>query len=188
MDPALPSFVLGYHGCDRELAEDVFAGRHGLEASTNDYDWLGDGIYFWEHNAERAFRFASEAAARPRNDRQKISEPAVVGAVIDLGHCLNLLDSQGLAEVAKTYVDVERLFREAGKELPRNTGGPDRLRRELDCTVIRFLHEQREAADLPPFDTVRCLFPEGEPLYEAAGFRDRNHIQLALRDPGRLLG
>ena len=38
MDAALPTFILGYHGCDRELAEDVFAGRRALEPSVNDYD------------------------------------------------------------------------------------------------------------------------------------------------------
>ena len=188
MDAALPSFVLGYHGCDRALAEDVFAGRRGLAPSTNDYDWLGDGVYFWEHNAERAFQFAAEVAGRPRNDRQRIAEPAVVGAVIDLGHCLNLLDAEGLGEVREAHEELREFYDEIGEPLPRNTGGPDLLRRELDCTVIRFVHEQRHAAGLPPYKTVRSVFPEGEPLYEAAGFRDRNHIQLAVRDPGRLLG
>lgn len=54
MDTALPSFILGYHGCDKAIAEKVFAGTSGLKPSDNDYDWLGDGIYFWEHNAQRA--------------------------------------------------------------------------------------------------------------------------------------
>ena len=46
MDVALPSFVLGYHGCDAALAEEVLAGREILRPSRNDYDWLGEGIYF----------------------------------------------------------------------------------------------------------------------------------------------
>jgi hypothetical protein len=33
----LPSFVLGFHGCDREVGETVLAGGL-LAASTNDYD------------------------------------------------------------------------------------------------------------------------------------------------------
>lgn len=31
MNPASTSFVLGYHGCDRSLAEHVLRGKHSLE-------------------------------------------------------------------------------------------------------------------------------------------------------------
>jgi len=63
--------------------------------SSNDYDWLGDGIYFWEHNAQRAYDFAVMMSDQPHPSGQKIKKPAVVGAVINLGHCLNLLDRPG---------------------------------------------------------------------------------------------
>ena len=49
-----PNLLLGFHGCDKQLAEDVVSGKTPLKASTNDYDWLGWGIYFWENNLERA--------------------------------------------------------------------------------------------------------------------------------------
>ena len=111
-----------------------------------------------------------------------------MGAVIDLGHCLNLLDAEGLAEVRAAHGDLSAAAGEANEQLPRNVGGPDLLRRELDCMVVRFLHEQRRAAGLSAFDAVRSVFPEGGPLYDGAGFRDRNHIQVAVRDPGRILG
>jgi hypothetical protein len=42
--------VLGYHGCDKSVANKVFGGKSLLVASANDDDWLGHGIYFWEHN------------------------------------------------------------------------------------------------------------------------------------------
>jgi len=54
-DVALPSFILGYHGCDASLVAELVAGRESLKMSTEDYHWLGDGIYFWEHNAQRAY-------------------------------------------------------------------------------------------------------------------------------------
>jgi hypothetical protein len=38
------------------------------------------------------------------------------------------------------------------------------------------------------FDTVRALFPEGEELYENAGFREKTHIQIAVRKPRQELG
>jgi len=58
MYDVLPSFVLGFHGCDEALAERVFAGKATLQASQNDYGWLGHGIYFWENNPERAMDYA----------------------------------------------------------------------------------------------------------------------------------
>ena len=40
--------MIGFHGCDQSVVEAVIAGKTELLASTNDYDWLGNGIYFWE--------------------------------------------------------------------------------------------------------------------------------------------
>ena len=54
MDESLYSrranLVIGFHGCDRSVVEKVI--------STNDYDWLGSGICFWENNEERAWQWA----------------------------------------------------------------------------------------------------------------------------------
>lgn len=46
--------VLGYHGCDQSVADRVLAGEDMLKKSEKHYDWLGSGIYFWEHGPERA--------------------------------------------------------------------------------------------------------------------------------------
>ncbi|MGD0140116.1 MAG: hypothetical protein ABSD28_14675 [Tepidisphaeraceae bacterium] len=183
MDAASTSFVLGYHGCDRKLAERVFSGHAALRASHNDYDWLGDGIYFWEHNADRAFDFATEVATRRHRAGQNIKAPAVVGAIIDLGFCLNLLDARFIEMVRAAYEELVRSSAESGIDLPRNTGGHDLLKRNLDCAVVRTLHQAREDAGKEPFETVRAAFVEGERLYENAGFSAKNHIQVCVRDP-----
>lgn len=39
--------VIGYHGCDRAVAEKVLQNKTHLKQSDNSYDWLGPGIYFW---------------------------------------------------------------------------------------------------------------------------------------------
>ena len=182
MDSASTSFVLGYHGCDRRLAEQVFSGKGSLKPSQNDYDWLGGGIYFWEHNASRAYQFACDGRDRPYNGRRKIAEPAVVGAIIDLGLCLNLLDSRSIEIVRQAHADLMKLSKEAGTRLPSNSVGPDLLVRKLDCAVVRFLHITREVEHDEPFDTVRAVFMEGDPLYENAGFAAKNHIQLCVRN------
>jgi hypothetical protein len=69
LNPASTSFVLAYHGCDEAVAQRVIAARSMLRPSKNDYDWLGDGVYFWEHNAQRGYEYAVELAMRPRNRR-----------------------------------------------------------------------------------------------------------------------
>ena len=188
MDPASTSFILGYHGCDRAVAQRVLAGRTVLRASHNDYDWLGDGIYFWEHNAQRAYEFAVEVSRRAHHTGQRINNPAVVGAVIDLGHCLNLLDSQYIEMVRDAHAELRQSLQAMNVELPQNVGGTDLLRRNLDCAVIRMLHQMREQNGEPPFDTVRAVFVEGGPLYANAGFATKNHIQICVRNPACIKG
>lgn len=54
--------------------------------------------------------------------------------------------------------------------------------------VFNSLHRLREEGKEPPYDTVRGLFWEGEPLYDNAGVRQGNHIQICVRDPDCILG
>lgn len=39
------SFVLGYHGCEQEVGEQILC-FDPFRLSANDYDWLGSGVYF----------------------------------------------------------------------------------------------------------------------------------------------
>lgn len=188
MNPASTAFVLGYHGCDRSVADRVLAGETPLAPSDNDYDWLGHGVYFWEHNARRAYEFACEIRDRPHQGKQPIKRPAVVGAVIDLAYCLNLFDSRYIGLVRRAYDDLVLLHAGANEALPSNSGGRDRLLRRLDCAVIETLHGTREDLGDPPFDTVRSAFVEGRPIYKSAGFAAKTHIQLCVRNPACIKG
>ena len=60
------NLVIGFHGCDKSVVDDVISGKTDLLASTNDYEWLGNGIYFWENNEERASQWAKELAKRKK--------------------------------------------------------------------------------------------------------------------------
>src|SRR5579864_315582 len=91
--------VLGFHGCDHKTANGILAGKYGLTPSDNQYDWLGSGRYFWENDDERAFEFAC--------DVKKVANPAVIGAVISLGNCLDLLNRRNLSFVAGGYADYK---------------------------------------------------------------------------------
>jgi hypothetical protein len=92
----------------------------------------------------------------------------------------------------------------SGKPLPRNKNvpgitGKDKVLRLLDCAVIEFMHstiyqEQKKQikrtgfSSLKLFDAVRAVFVEGEPIYEGAGFNNKNHIQVCVRNPNSILG
>jgi len=48
--------------------------------------------------------------------------------------------------------------------------------------VINHLHKVREAALLPAFQTVKAVFIEGNRIYDDAGFFEKTHIQICVRD------
>ncbi|MFI3207104.1 MAG: hypothetical protein R3Y33_07630 [Clostridia bacterium] len=175
----LPYFVFGFHGCSEETYNSVIKEGKPLLPSDNDYDWLGHGIYFWESNLERAVQWAEEQA------KQKHYKPAVIGAIIDLGHCLNLLDSSYISLI-KNHYDIFKGEMEAiNSVLPKNTNvgkNTDLLLRRLDCAVINHLHEDRKYNNEKAFDSVRGMFLEGNPIYPDAGFREKAHIQIAVRN------
>ncbi len=183
----LPSWVLGFHGTDaatvKRLARDP---RERFDPSKNDYDWLGPGIYFWENDPVRALQFAKEAMKR-KGIRKKA---AVIGAIIDLGLCLNLFDQPALTELATAHAELSLDFYILGDDLPKNVGGDDRLQRYLDCAVINHVHRLRATIpeETPPYQTVRSGFHEGDDLYDGAGFKQKNHIQIAVRDPTCIKG
>jgi hypothetical protein len=192
----LPGIVLGFHGCDEKVGEDLLRGatRH-LSASSNDYDWLGSGIYFWENDPQRALEFAKQAVDNPLLTKGKIEKPFVVGAVIDLGLCLNLLDRSSLQELASAY-DLFKMVTEVKRApMPQNRGA-DLGARFLDRAVIEFLHKTRERLNLrpqsrgkyPSYETVRGAFWEGGELYPTSGFGRKNHIQIAVRAPHCIKG
>lgn len=183
-----PSFVLGFHGCDESLGEGILAGRSTLTVSKNEYDWLGNGIYFWESNPNRAMQFAQAATTRPQTTKGKIKKPFVVGAIIDLGLCCNLHDQSALDELTIAYDLLSETNGSAGVPMPENKIGPDKLMRHLDCAVVNFMHTLREVEGLARYDTVRAAFHEGGELYGGSGFTKQAHMQIAVRDETQILG
>ena len=177
------SFVLGYHGCDAGVAEQLLAGDD-FRLSRNDYDWLGHGIYFWEANPERGLEFAREIKNSGRGP--DVTTPAVVGAVIDLRQCLDLTTSAGTQQAASAYNTYKEICKKAGTSLPQNS--TDSLRRNLDCAVIQTLHEIREDAGLPSIDSVKGVFVEGPPAYPGSDIYEQTHIQICVRNQDCIKG
>lgn len=109
--------VIGYHGCSEEFARDLLLGVQPISAwkpSINDWDWLGNGIYFWEHSPARAFRWAQEQGKRHG------FTPSVLGAVIQLGNCFDLLNEAITTLLGDGFRELERTYAAAGQTLPQN--------------------------------------------------------------------
>ena len=174
--------VIAYHGCDATVAERLLGGEP-FRRSENDYDWLGAGVYFWEYGADRALQFAREQQRRSR-----ITEPAVVGALVQLGNCFDLMDTAFTRELAEGYRIYRSMISQIGTTLPRNAGTtPDKKLRRLDCSVLNTYLDwlQRRGA---AFDTVRCGFIEGERAFPGSGIYQQTHIQIAVRNCACIVG
>lgn len=178
----LPNLVLGFHGCEKSVWESVLIKGKPINDSINSYDWLGHGQYFWENNYERAFSWAKE---------KKFKEPSVIGAIIDLGRCLNLTDEQHISELKNAFKLLEEDFKENGLELPKNKNVKKRsdiLIRPLDCSVIQYLHTINQNANLFSYDSVRGVFIEGDEIYPTSGIKSKTHIQICVVNPNCIKG
>jgi hypothetical protein len=176
--------VFAYYGCLEPRAADLLSGAIPIRdwpRSQNKWDWLGHGIYFWEHAPERAIEWARAAGAR----RGRGETPAVVGAIIHLGECFDLSNPRFTDILSRAYERLEKVYRDVGQVLPANSGDDeDMRRRDLDCLVLNYCLEKYAEG----FSSVRCPFLEGPPAYPGARIRRRAHIQIAVRDPSCILG
>ena len=165
--------VLGYHGCEPAFADALLRGELPIEAwesSQNPYDWLGHGIYFWEFAPERAKIWGGKGG--------------IIGAVIQLGVCLDFTDVAHTDLLAEGFERIKAVHRRRGKPLPKNKG----KRRDLDCLVINNVVAWTEKQRRLRFQTVRCPFLEGEPAFPGSAIFRESHVQIAVRDTRCILG
>lgn len=179
-----PNQLECFHGCDKEIGMEVLNGKSLLNPSDNKWDWLGPGTYFWEHNPIRALEYAQESAAGEQFSLKKINSPFVLGAIIQLGNCLNLAEPESLQVLEHAYRGLKESSKEIGKKLYKNEGN----NRMLDCSVIKYIHHTRKAEGLEPYDTIRAPFIEGENVYPGANFTKRNHLQICVLNPKMIKG
>lgn len=187
----ITSFSLGFHGCDKSIAEITLAGEDRLSPSKNDYDWLGHGIYFWEYSPERAFEYAQYIKDHPERCKSKIAEPFALGAIINHGRCLNFLHTRCLQILREAHGFLQESVAKSKGEMPANkqaVSGEDFILRFLDCAAIEMVHTANIELKRPPYDTVRGAFWEGKELYEGAGFREKDHIQICVINPNCIKG
>jgi hypothetical protein len=135
---AVNSRIIGYHGCDWKVAMEVVARKTKLKPGTERYDWLGTGVYFWEDDPNLALGWAKHTSKkRP----ELIQNPAVIGAVIDLKNCLNLVQTGASQILCAAHQALAQEVKRTGAPMPVNE---NEERRFLDHAVFETLHELRQ--------------------------------------------
>src|SRR3972149_9514287 len=94
------NLIIGFHGCDQSVRDAIVNNPNNIRKSEKPYDWLGHGVYFWENNYDRALKWAND-----KSKRNEIEKPSVIGAVIELKYCFDLLDSRFI-DTLKTYYEL----------------------------------------------------------------------------------
>jgi hypothetical protein len=158
--------VYGYHGTTIQAATSIL--REGFRFSRNEYDWLGDGIYFFQDAPTRAWEWATTHYG---------GEAAVLGALIRLEDCMDLLDIQWAPVLTAAYDAFLTQLKRVQLPLPRQTSGAHRLDRAVINYAIGILAEQEIV-----IRTVRGAFSEGSPVFPHSALFDRAHVQIAVRD------
>lgn len=165
-----PRTVIGYHGCSLMVAERILTdGR--FQPSTKAYDWLGEGVYFWEYAPYRALEWATLKCEKEGG------EPVVVSATIKLGRCLNLLDIEHIPALLSTYESYILSMEQSN--LLRNT---DRGAHFLDRAIIDAYCRGTRHGNVNSLQTVRGSFAEGAPIYPGSKILKKAHTQIAVRD------
>jgi hypothetical protein len=169
--------IIGYHGTAKAIAANLVDGAP-FDASTNDDDWLGHGIYFWEYAPQQAWSWAR---------RRHGPEAAVVGAMIRLGRCLDLLDPENVKSVVAAHDDFSSALSVTGQRPPDNAN----VHKYLDCAVLNFLYDQTGRAGYN-LESCRALFAPLEGgkfprLWPRSGVLRNTHIQVCVRSPANIL-
>jgi hypothetical protein len=164
--------IIGYHGTDWPTADRLVRGKD-FALSENVDDWLGHGVYFWEYAPKQAWWWAKKY--------KRHEHPAVVGAMIRLGKCFDLLDSANVRELRKFHDVLLEQWRSVGKEIPENGN----QHKKLDCAVLNAYYTFQ-----PSIDTCRAVYVPTESkkrVWKRSWIYEETHIQICVRNLANVL-
>lgn len=168
--------VVAYHGTTEATAERVVNGG-AFRSSNKVYEWLGTGVYFWEYAPRQAWWWTKEMRKNPR--------PAVVGAMIRLGTCLDLLDPANVRSLREVHDDIIPKWHAAGVPIPRNVLS----KRSLDCAILNWVYDASEKAG-KPIETSRAVYVptnKARRVWTGSWIYDEAHIQICVRKQENIL-
>ena len=164
--------LIGYHGCDITTRDGFVSGTKNPKISRNSYDWLYDGLYFFEGDCDRALKLATAASERSKQalTRQPIATPAVVGVVLDIDRIFDLSTQNGIENFSRAASLIESAYRTRGEKPPENLpafeGDIEKLHRAFDREVCKLVHEIRKKAHLDAIALAADAFTNQEDATE----------------------
>ena len=167
--------VVGYHGTTRETAEEIVTGGT-FKPSQNDDDWLGHGIYFWEYAPQQAYQWAVKRYGKDK-------DVAVLGSMIRLGNCFDLLDPLN----TKILKEAQSVVLETVKPIPRNYNS----KKYLDCAVFEMFYQTQEDFGDEIIDSTRAVYVPTDAkkrLWKSSWLYEETHVQLCIRNEENILG
>lgn len=194
--------VLAYHGCDVITRDGLVRGEIKPRISSNQYDWLGDGLYFFEGDSGRALKLAHNSHANPTQllTRKPIATPAVVGAILEVERWFDLTTQAGIASFTHAAQAVVDGSREDATSLPVNKpafeGDQDLLHRAFDKAACDMVHAFRKVVHAQalanqdtaaiiasaPYQAARGAFEQGGIITAGSSICSDTHIQIAVQD------
>ncbi|MCC6623557.1 MAG: hypothetical protein IT385_20015 [Deltaproteobacteria bacterium] len=170
--------VVAFHGTRRQAAESLVSGEP-FGPSQNDDDWLGHGIYFWEYAPQQAWWWAER--------RYGPEDAAVVGALVRLGSCFDLLDPANIEVLQGAHDELSSEIARIGGSLRANANN----HKYLDCRVFNWLFAVVAQGGWN-IESTRAVFVPmiggRQPrLWPRSGVFSGAHIQLSIREPRNIL-
>ena len=192
-------YVRGYHGTSLAMAQAIVA-QQTITISSNDYDWLGRGAYFFQDAPLQAWKWAVHGSA---SSAAAGDTPAVISANLKIDtHCFDLLDLRNWRHVLRAHARYGSSFTASAAAVPTQrppvVRGPNGTRFHVasptpptsarsgnnfvDCAVIR-LAVRAVGQTKGRVQSVRGSFVQGQQLYDQSYFFDHSHVQIAVLDP-----
>lgn len=171
--------VVAFHGTRKSAAEKLISGT-AFGKSENDDDWLGHGIYFWEYAPQQAWWWAER--------RYGAADAAVVGSLVRLGRCIDLLDPSNASLLVAAHAELDEALTSAGQTIKHNAN----THKYRDCAVFNYLFAKLEQSNIL-VESARAVFVplkagKGLPrLWARSGVFRGAHIQLSVREPNNIL-
>ena len=102
--------AIGFHGTDNCNYEKIQTA--GFQCNTNPYDWLGEGVYFFQDATKRAKTWAEQHL-----------QPVVIGAEISLEACMDFLDIEWWETLKLIFDEFGRVCRKKKDFFARSEKG-----------------------------------------------------------------
>jgi hypothetical protein len=139
---------------------------------------LGHGIYFWEYAPQQAWHWARR--------RYKGEDIAVLGCMLRLGNCFDLLDPENAHKLKGFHDKLLQVLDVTGRKPPKNVRGKKRL----DCAVFEYANAwfAREGENLDSIRAVYVPTSGKQRLWSQSWLYHETHVQLCIRNPRCILG